>query len=47
MKRVSSDNAASSEGLPDVTLPVVETFCSLQGEGLHMGRSAFFIPRGE
>ena len=46
MKRVSSDNAASSEGLPDVTLPVVETFCSLQGEGLHMGRSAFFIRLG-
>ncbi|MEB3275671.1 MAG: 7-carboxy-7-deazaguanine synthase QueE [Cyanobacteriota bacterium] len=25
------------------TLPVVETFHSLQGEGLHTGRSAFFI----
>jgi organic radical activating enzyme len=25
------------------TLPVVETFHSLQGEGLHAGRSAFFI----
>lgn len=25
------------------TLPVVETFHSLQGEGLHSGRSAFFI----
>ena len=24
-------------------LPVVETFHSLQGEGLHSGRSAFFI----
>jgi 7-carboxy-7-deazaguanine synthase len=25
------------------TLPVVETFHSLQGEGLHTGRSAFFV----
>ncbi|MFN9547526.1 MAG: 7-carboxy-7-deazaguanine synthase QueE [Cyanobacteriota bacterium] len=25
------------------TLPVVETFHSLQGEGLHCGRSAFFV----
>lgn len=25
------------------TLPVVETFHSLQGEGLHAGRSAFFV----
>ena len=25
------------------TLPVVETFHSLQGEGLHSGRSAFFV----
>ena len=25
------------------TLPVVETFHSLQGEGHHSGRSAFFI----
>ena len=25
------------------TLPVVETFHSLQGEGVHSGRSAFFI----
>ncbi|MEC7383011.1 MAG: 7-carboxy-7-deazaguanine synthase QueE, partial [Cyanobacteriota bacterium] len=24
-------------------LPVVETFHSLQGEGAHVGRSAFFI----
>ena len=28
------------------TLPVVETFHSLQGEGLHAGRSAFFIRLG-
>ena len=28
------------------TLPVVETFHSLQGEGLHGGRSAFFIRLG-
>lgn len=27
-------------------LPVVETFHSLQGEGMHMGRSAFFIRLG-
>ena len=27
-------------------LPVVETFHSLQGEGLHAGRSAFFIRLG-
>lgn len=29
--------------LPVSELPVVETFHSLQGEGLHAGRSAFFI----
>ncbi|MFN9056603.1 MAG: 7-carboxy-7-deazaguanine synthase QueE [Cyanobacteriota bacterium] len=28
---------------PICTLPVVETFHSLQGEGLHSGRSAFFL----
>jgi Organic radical activating enzymes len=28
------------------TLPVVETFHSLQGEGLHAGRSAFFLRLG-
>ena len=28
---------------PGETLPVVETFHSLQGEGLHAGRSAFFL----
>jgi len=27
----------------ELSLPVVETFHSLQGEGLHAGRSAFFI----
>ena len=27
----------------DLALPIVETFHSLQGEGLHAGRSAFFI----
>jgi 7-carboxy-7-deazaguanine synthase len=27
----------------ELTLPVVETFHSLQGEGLHAGRSAFFV----
>lgn len=30
----------------DAALPVVETFHSLQGEGLHAGRSAFFIRLG-
>ncbi|MEX0589403.1 MAG: 7-carboxy-7-deazaguanine synthase QueE, partial [Cyanobium sp.] len=29
-----------------MALPVVETFHSLQGEGLHAGRSAFFIRLG-
>ena len=33
-----------SQDPPDsASLPVVETFHSLQGEGLHAGRSAFFI----
>jgi 7-carboxy-7-deazaguanine synthase len=32
--------------VPLPTLPVVETFHSLQGEGLHAGRSAFFIRLG-
>ncbi|MEY3544349.1 MAG: hypothetical protein RLZZ106_1147 [Cyanobacteriota bacterium] len=32
--------------MPDPSLPVVETFHSLQGEGLHAGRSAFFIRLG-
>jgi 7-carboxy-7-deazaguanine synthase len=35
--------AGSSPGL---ALPVVETFHSLQGEGLHSGRSAWFIRLG-
>jgi organic radical activating enzyme len=30
----------------DAALPVVETFHSLQGEGVHTGRSAFFIRLG-
>jgi 7-carboxy-7-deazaguanine synthase len=33
----------SSPPKPPSTLPVVETFHSLQGEGLHSGRSAFFL----
>ncbi|MEY4431063.1 MAG: hypothetical protein RLZZ533_999 [Cyanobacteriota bacterium] len=37
-------NAPESSDSP--TLPVVETFHSLQGEGLHAGRSAFFIRLG-
>ncbi|WP_254934244.1 7-carboxy-7-deazaguanine synthase QueE [Cyanobium sp. WAJ14-Wanaka] len=36
------DNPAPAEA----GLPVVETFHSLQGEGLHAGRSAFFIRLG-
>ena len=31
---------------PSGMLPIVETFHSLQGEGLHAGRSAFFIRLG-
>ena len=34
------------ESTDSPTLPVVETFHSLQGEGLHAGRSAFFIRLG-
>jgi 7-carboxy-7-deazaguanine synthase len=37
---------ADQPTLPLTTLPVVETFHSLQGEGLHAGRSAFFIRLG-
>ena len=33
-------------GTDNTALPVVETFHSLQGEGLHAGRSAFFIRLG-
>lgn len=36
-------NAQGRPFPPGETLPVVETFHSLQGEGLHAGRSAFFI----
>lgn len=37
-------NAPVAEATPaSASLPVVETFHSLQGEGLHAGRSAFFI----
>ena len=32
--------------VPESILPVVETFHSLQGEGIHGGRSAFFIRLG-
>jgi len=38
--------SALLEPTSDATLPVVETFHSLQGEGLHAGRSAFFIRLG-
>ena len=31
---------------PTAALPIVETFHSLQGEGVHAGRSAFFIRLG-
>lgn len=36
----------AADSLPAKPLPVVETFHSLQGEGLHAGRSAFFIRLG-
>jgi 7-carboxy-7-deazaguanine synthase len=35
--------ASRQPSAPGASLPVVETFHSLQGEGLHAGRSAFFI----
>ncbi|MFM7240391.1 MAG: 7-carboxy-7-deazaguanine synthase QueE [Cyanobium sp.] len=38
--------ANKGTGSNSPTLPVVETFHSLQGEGLHAGRSAFFIRLG-
>ena len=34
---------AAADRSAAATLPVVETFHSLQGEGLHAGRSAFFL----
>ena len=37
---------SEQEPLGSSGLPVVETFHSLQGEGLHAGRSAFFISLG-
>jgi len=37
---------ADQQALASSSLPVVETFHSLQGEGLHAGRSAFFIRLG-
>ena len=36
----------AADSLPAGALPVVETFHSLQGEGLHTGRSAFFVRLG-
>jgi organic radical activating enzyme len=36
-------NPAAAPRATDLPLPVVETFHSLQGEGLHAGRSAFFL----
>ncbi len=39
----SSAAAAEAPALSGSDLPVVETFHSLQGEGLHAGRSAFFL----
>jgi 7-carboxy-7-deazaguanine synthase len=36
-------SAAMTAAPSDPFLPVVETFHSLQGEGMHSGRSAFFI----
>jgi organic radical activating enzyme len=37
---------ASAPAVAGPSLPVVETFHSLQGEGLHAGRSAFFLRLG-
>jgi 7-carboxy-7-deazaguanine synthase len=37
---------ASAPAAAGPSLPVVETFHSLQGEGLHAGRSAFFLRLG-
>ena len=37
---------AAPAASPPTTLPVVETFHSLQGEGFHAGRGAFFIRLG-
>jgi len=44
----SSSSSASDGQNPGAaeSLPVVETFHSLQGEGLHAGRSAFFVRLG-
>jgi 7-carboxy-7-deazaguanine synthase len=42
MTQPEAHNRTSSCG----SLPVVETFHSLQGEGMHAGRSAFFIRLG-
>jgi organic radical activating enzyme len=36
----------NAQHLTSASLPVVETFHSLQGEGIHAGRSAFFIRLG-
>ena len=38
-----ADADPQPQGSGSLSLPVVETFHSLQGEGLHAGRSAFFI----
>jgi 7-carboxy-7-deazaguanine synthase len=35
-----------NEGINPGSLPIVETFHSLQGEGAHAGRSAFFVRLG-
>ena len=35
--------SAEQQALPPAALPVVETFHSLQGEGTHAGRSAWFL----
>jgi organic radical activating enzyme len=36
-------HAGTADRSAVTSLPVVETFHSLQGEGLHAGRSAFFL----
>lgn len=43
MAPTPSAAAAEAPDLSDTDLPIVETFHSLQGEGLHAGRSAFFL----
>jgi len=45
-RSIATTEATDAGPVPAAGLPVVETFHSLQGEGLHAGRSAFFIRLG-